>query len=68
MEIEITKDIEDIRENRSKLLRKGTILVVTNELGKAWLKTKCAKETKPKVKVIKAITNEKELEEHFEDK
>ena len=67
MEIEITKDIEITRDGRTKTLRAGTILTVTKEKGKEYLKTKCAKESKPKVRVIKTIKNDVELEQHLEE-
>tara|TARA_R110000787_G_scaffold249768_1_gene355363 strand:- start:4399 stop:4617 length:219 start_codon:yes stop_codon:yes gene_type:complete len=65
MEIEITKDIEITRDGRTKTLREGAILTVTKEKGREYLKTKCAKETGPKVRVIKTIKNDAELEQHL---
>jgi hypothetical protein len=67
MQIEIIKDIQDIREGRTKMLYKGRVLIVTEELGKEYLKTKSAKEVSPKVRVIKPIKNEADLEKYYEE-
>lgn len=67
MEIEIIKDTEDIRENRSKTLVKGTKMVVTKELGDKYIKAKTAKIVEPKIKVIKPIKNADDLEKWEEN-
>ena len=56
MEICIIKDnTEDIRPNRSKKYSKGHRIIVTQELGKAWIKSGGAKEYKKAITVKKPI-------------
>tara|TARA_R110000822_G_scaffold51547_1_gene134000 strand:+ start:224 stop:430 length:207 start_codon:yes stop_codon:yes gene_type:complete len=67
MQIEIIKDIQDLREGFNRIIPKGRIFICTEEMGKKYLKTKCAKETTPRIRVIKPITNEADLEEYYEE-
>lgn len=61
MVIEFIKDTEDIRPNRSKILKKGLVLSCTDELGKQYIKAKYAVEkgSKPAdLRPIKEFENE----------
>ena len=53
MKIEIVKETEDLRENRSKTLKKGTVFICSDELGKKYLKKKLAKIYEPGLQEIK---------------
>jgi hypothetical protein len=62
--IEIIKETEDIRPNRSKVLKVGTRFQCLNEIADKYIKKKLAKEVEPDV--IR-IDEEKQLEK-LEDK
>lgn len=63
MIIEITKDIKDPREGRSKMLKKGTVITCTAEAAKAFFDTKAAREYQEPVRPKKAVMNADMAEE-----
>ena len=67
MDIIITKDLEDIRENRNRILVKGTVFTTTKEQGEKYIKTGKAKEKVPAFQPVRSVKNEKELAKHLEE-
>lgn len=51
--LKVIKEHEDIRPNRSKILRVDTEFTCEDDLANEWLKTKKVKEIPPDVVVIK---------------
>lgn len=65
--IEIIKETEDLREGRSKILKKGTSFTCTDELAEKYLKKKLAKIYEPDIKPVDNLKTVEEVE-LYEDK
>lgn len=62
--ITIIKETEDLREGRSKILKKGTSFTCTDELAKQYLKKKLAKEYEPDLQPINNLKTAEDVERY----
>lgn len=66
--IKIIKETEDLRPNRKKVLKVGTVFTCIPTLAKEYVSKKLAEYVKPEIVKVEQEKVEKELEKNLEEK